>query len=150
MCFNGAKSWQLGWFTRYHVDLPLSNNFNWDGDLIGFAERDSSSSTADCMIIRIRSSLDYYIHFNRQIGMNSETQEAGNNQVLVASRPTGLDNKVSNLLAKELGMGGVYTISKFNGSSSALTITVRSINTTRGCPSSSCSSIIVICPLQSC
>ena len=128
MCFNGAKTWQLGWFTNYHVDLPKANDFNWNGDLIGFAERDSSSSAADRMIIRIRSSVDdYYIHFNRQIGMNAETKEGGN-KVLVAKRSSGTGYAFSYLLAI-LGPGGVYTISNFNGSRSAMTIVVRTINT---------------------
>ena len=75
-CFNGANTWQLGWFPSFHVDLPIGNSFYWDGNLVGFAERDAAPSASDRMMIRIRSSVDYYVHFNRQIGMNVGIQEA--------------------------------------------------------------------------
>jgi hypothetical protein len=89
MCFNGAKTYQLNWYNQFHVDLPINGQFNWNGNLIGFAEK-ANASTNDKMIIRLISSTkDVYVHFNRQIGMNSQTQE-GVNQVLVATRNTGL------------------------------------------------------------
>ncbi|KAI2498223.1 Gametolysin peptidase M11 [Fragilaria crotonensis] len=127
MCFNGANTWQLGWFPSFHVDIPFANSIYWDGNLVGFAERDAASSISDRMIIRLRSSVDYYVHFNRQIGMNEGTREAGNN-VLVTRRATGTGYAFSYLLAK-LSAGGVYTISNFNGSNKALSIVVRSIRT---------------------
>jgi hypothetical protein len=126
MCFNGAKTWQLGWHADFHLDLPVGNDFNWNGNLVGFAEK-SAASSLDRMIIRIRSkSKDYYIHFNRKIGMNSGTLEGGN-QVLVSSRAPGTGLEISYLLAK-LSRGGKFTIPKFNGSRSALTVVVSSIS----------------------
>ncbi|KAI2492997.1 Gametolysin peptidase M11 [Fragilaria crotonensis] len=124
-CYNGAKTWQLGWYTDFHVDLPVGDSYNWNGHLVGFAQKDSASST-DKMIIRIRSTQDYYIHFNRQIGMNSGTQEGGD-KVLVTSRDRGTGLAASKLLAK-LSKNGVYTISAFNGSNQSLKIVVSSIN----------------------
>jgi hypothetical protein len=40
MCFNGAKSWQLGWYSSKHAELL---NFNtpgksWSGQLVGIAD----------------------------------------------------------------------------------------------------------------
>ena len=94
---------------------------------MGFAEKNVASSVSDRMIIRIRSiSTDYYINFNRQVGMNAGTQEGGN-QVLVASRVPGTALAVSYLLAK-LGSGGMYTIPQFNGSTKSLKIVVTAIN----------------------
>jgi hypothetical protein len=52
MCFNGAKTYQLGWYSQYHLDLPISKQFNRSGNLIGFAEKANASSD-DNMIIRI-------------------------------------------------------------------------------------------------
>ncbi|KAI2498224.1 Gametolysin peptidase M11 [Fragilaria crotonensis] len=61
MCFNGANTWQLGWFPSYHVDLPFASSIYWDGNLVGFAERDAALTSSDRMIIRIRGSVDYFI-----------------------------------------------------------------------------------------
>ena len=99
---------------------------NWTGNLVGFAEK-SSASLSDRMIIRIcSSSKDYYVHFNRKIGMNSGTLEGGN-QVLVSSRVPGTGLAVSYLVAKLSG-GGMYTIPILNGSGKALTVLVSSIS----------------------
>jgi hypothetical protein len=125
MCFNGAKTWQLGWHSNFHVDLPVGYNFNWNGKLVGFAEK-NVASVSDRMIIRIRSiRSDYYVHFNRRIGSNSGTQEGGN-QVLVACRVPGTGLAMSYLLAK-LSSGGTYTIPKFSGSTLSLTIAVEDV-----------------------
>ncbi|KAI2496202.1 Gametolysin peptidase M11 [Fragilaria crotonensis] len=126
MCFNGAKTWQLGWHSNFHLDLPVGNAFNWTGNLVGFAER-SSASLSDRMIIRIRaSSKDFYIHFNRKIGMNSGTLEGGN-QVHVSTRVPGTGLAVSYLLAK-ISSGGTYTLPILNSSGKALTVVVSSIS----------------------
>jgi hypothetical protein len=128
MCFNGPKSWQLGWYSDYHVDLS-TNNYNWSGDLVGFAEK-VPVSDPEKMIIRIQddnSNTDTYVHFNRQIGFNSETKEGGN-QVLVSTRTSGVGYAASNLKAK-LNADGVYYINDIGGSGASVRITVKSINT---------------------
>jgi hypothetical protein len=127
MCFNAAKTYQLGWYSQYHVDLSTSATFNWNGNLVGFAEK-SSASTSDKMIIRIiTSTTDTYVHFNRRIGMNIGTQEAGD-QVLVTTRNTGTGYAESNLVSK-MSTGSVYTVNNFNGSPNPLVIRVVSIST---------------------
>jgi hypothetical protein len=127
MCFNGAKTYQLGWYSQYHVNLPSSGSFNWNGYLVGFAEK-SSASSSDKMIVRIvTSTADTYVHFNRKIGMNSGTQEGGD-QVLVTTRNTGTGYAESNLVSK-MSTGSVYTIPNFNGSPNSLVIRVVLIST---------------------
>ena len=129
MCFNGVKTYQLGWYLDYHLDLPNdNNNFNWNGDLVGFAERDEAGSD-NMMIIKIRNeedATDTYIHFNRETLSNSGTKEAGN-EVLVTARPEGLNYQRSWLEGK-YGTGGVHMMTNFKGSGDAFTITVNSIN----------------------
>ncbi|KAI2504196.1 Gametolysin peptidase M11 [Fragilaria crotonensis] len=127
MCFNGPKTWQLGWFSEYHVDLSTATGISWSGNLIGFAQRANAAGT-DKMIIRIQSSsTDTYVSFNRRIGINSGTQE-GADQVLVVTRAPGTGYALSNLVAK-LSASGIYTVPNFNGSTSTLRITVNSIVT---------------------
>ena len=127
MCFNGVNTWQLGWFSAYYVDLPSDDNkFYWSGNLVGFAEK-SRASRSDPMIIRIRGdTLDYYVHFNRKIGMNSETQEGGD-QVLITSRTSGTEMSPTSLLGK-LSANDAYSIPAFSGLSAGLKIFVSSIN----------------------
>lgn len=127
MCFNGAKTWQLGWFASFYLDLPVGDAFNWKGNLVGFADK-AYAANSDRMIIRIRSSTDYYVHFNRRIRINAGTQEGGD-MVLVSSREPGSGFAQSYLLAK-LSKGGVFTIPNFNGSSASLKITITAITLT--------------------
>ena len=127
MCFNAANTWQLGWYTDYRVDLPIMNSYVWSGSLIGLAEKNSAIAS-DKMMIRIRSASDYYIHFNRQIGMNNGTKE-GFNKVLVTSRATGLGPAKSTLLAK-LAANGVHSFPIVDGSNIDLTVTVTAMSLT--------------------
>ncbi|KAI2492864.1 Gametolysin peptidase M11 [Fragilaria crotonensis] len=132
MCFNGPKSWQLGWYPDYRVDLTvadLANGINWSGNLVGFAEKASASQT-DKMIIRIKSFNDTYINFNRAIGMDAGTQE-GQDQVLVTTRLSGTGISLSNLEAKLSDNVAIseFNIPNFNVTSSTLRIKVNSIVT---------------------
>jgi hypothetical protein len=129
MCFNGAKTYQLGWYSQYHVDLPNNGSFNWNGKLVGFAEKSSATSN-DKMIVRIiTSTTDIYVHFNRKIGMNSDTLE-GADQVLVVTKNTGVFHSGTSNLVSKMATNGVYTIPNFNGSANSLAIRVVSITTT--------------------
>ena len=125
MCFNGIKTWQLGWHSTFHTDLPIGDNYNWQGNLVGFADK-SLASSSDQMIIRIRGYTDYYVRFNRKIGMNNGTQEGGN-PVLVASRARGTGLAISDLVAK-LSSGESFTIPNFNYSTVSLTLAVAEID----------------------
>jgi hypothetical protein len=70
MCFNGAKSWQLGWYSSKHVELL---NFNTPGRIADYGNNLSKN-----VLIKLEagSILDYLINFNCQTGINSGTQEA--------------------------------------------------------------------------
>ena len=132
MCFNGPKTWQLGWFPDYHVDLTVSdlaNGMSWSGNLVGFAEKAAATQT-DKMIIRIKSVNDTYINFNRAIDMNVGTQE-GEDQVHVTTRPSGTGYSLSNLVAKLSDDAPIseYNITYFNGTSGTLRIKVNAIET---------------------
>eukprot|EP00551_Chaetoceros_affinis_P010625 CAMPEP_0203670402 /NCGR_PEP_ID=MMETSP0090-20130426/6477_1 /ASSEMBLY_ACC=CAM_ASM_001088 /TAXON_ID=426623 /ORGANISM="Chaetoceros affinis, Strain CCMP159" /LENGTH=614 /DNA_ID=CAMNT_0050535253 /DNA_START=69 /DNA_END=1909 /DNA_ORIENTATION=+ len=125
-CFNNAKNWQLGWYAdRRATATPLTAS--WDGDLVGFAEVNSIPATSDQVILlKVEGDdVDYYVGFNRKVGINSGTQEGGN-QVTIQSRPLGTGYAESILVAK-LSAGGTYVISNFAGE--LVTIEVLSINT---------------------
>jgi hypothetical protein len=110
------------------VNLPNSGSYNWNGNLVGFAEK-SSATSDDKMIVRIiTSTTDIYIHFNRKVGMNSETEE-GEDQVMVTTRKTGLDHAENTYLVSKMSTDDVYTIPDFDGSAISLEIRVISITT---------------------
>ena len=128
MCFNGPKTWQLGWYANYHLDLSAKTNIDTTVDLIGFAEK-QHALPSDVMIVRIQSTVssDVYIHFNRQIGFNINTMMGGD-QVLVATQNAVPAYSPSDLKS-QLDASGVYSFSKFDGGSSSLVISVISITT---------------------
>jgi len=137
MCFNGAKAYQLGWFPDFSQRVESDDPFNWQGDLIGFVDRDDAEEcgvegkNCDALNFRLTPSTgnEYYVHFNRKEGFNSGTKESGN-QVLVVSRPEGVGYGASLLQAK-LSTNDQYTIQNF-GSYGSLTISVGAITLNAG------------------
>jgi hypothetical protein len=106
MCFNAAKSWQLGWYSDKTVELsPFPTAaVSWSGALVGIAEY-NITSPSDIVLIKIKTGTgeDYYINFNRKTGINSETQEGGD-QVLVAKQGgNGVEYSNSVMVAKSGG-----------------------------------------------
>lgn len=86
-CYNGPKSWKLGWYSDRHETIDPSK-LSKDGqviNMIGLANYENSIST-DKVIVQITNlpfgndemiPTDYYIVFNRKVGINWETQEGG-------------------------------------------------------------------------
>ena len=110
MCFNAANNWQLGWFPNgRHSIKPLESD-SFIGNLIGLSDYGSltETSTEKVMIQILGHEQDYYVSFNREIGINSGTRE-GKNQVLVHSRKPGSGYSNSKLEAK-MDQGEHYTI----------------------------------------
>ena len=90
-CFNGAKSWQLGWYFDGHesiMSMPVNGKREYEGRLIGAAEYKKLELSSDRVIVQINGhQSDYYVSFNAQKGINSGTDEGGD-EVLVHSRIT--------------------------------------------------------------
>lgn len=79
MCFNGAKSWYLGWYGDKHISITQSM-LPWRGKLVGINDYLNGEITeADNFVIaNIRdSSVDLFIMFNRQEGVNSGLRANG-------------------------------------------------------------------------
>jgi len=117
MCFNAAKNWQLGWYDdRQRI---ISSGETWTGNVYGISDY-GNTNTGDTVIVQIPdTSFDWYVSFNRKVGINSGTKEGGN-QVLVHKRNKGVAYGASDLMAK-LNAGGTYF-------SAPLPIKVNSIN----------------------
>jgi hypothetical protein len=127
MCYNPAKSWQLGWyaFRRTHVDF--GNGAGFTGELIGLTDYEHPNSSGKYVNVKVGGS-DYsahlYVGFNLDSGINDGTKEA-RNQVTVHEK-VGVGYAKSELVAR-LSTGNSYTINNFEGSKT-LNINVNSIN----------------------
>ncbi|GFH56169.1 hypothetical protein CTEN210_12645 [Chaetoceros tenuissimus] len=120
-CFNAPKNWQLGWYDDKRV--PVSYD-GWEGNLIGLSDYGNSNVAAgDMVIARVNLNESYYVSFNRKTGINSGTQEGGD-QVMVHKRELGTEYAASDVLAY-LNSGDAYTSPDSN-----FTVTVNSIDLT--------------------
>lgn len=75
MCFNAAKSWQLGWYSSKHetvMDLAIPGT-SWSGRLAGISDY---ATTNDPVLVKLEtgSSTDYYINFNRYRRLESTVE----------------------------------------------------------------------------
>ena len=95
-CFNGAKSWWLGWYSDGHVtvDTESLSYPSFEGKLIGVDDYKKGKLGNDKMIIKIEGNstlaLDYYVMFNVAKGINWGVLE-GRNQVMITSRAQWFD-----------------------------------------------------------
>ena len=129
MCFNNAKNWQLGWYLDKRTSVaPLTTSSAWTGDLVGVAQYSDIVLDNQFVILQVVGDVnkDYYVGFNRAIGINSGTREA-QNQVTIQSRATGIGFAQSTLVAKLSG-GQSYSIPNFGNSINDVTIEVVSID----------------------
>ena len=130
MCFNGPKSWQLGWYASRQYVFDQTDG-SWSGRLIGQVDLDNPDAlSTDVVLLKLNTgtSTDYYVWFNRRTGTNSGTKEGGDQVMIARAGAEGESYAESELLAKRSG-GGSYTIGNFDGSGLDLTLTVNSINT---------------------
>ena len=126
MCFNAAKSWQLGWYSDRHVAVnPLTAG--WSGRLVGIS--DYVSFVGDAVLVKINTSnvTDYYVNFNRMAGINSGTREGGNQVMIVSQGREGSGYSQSLLLAK-LDAGNQVVITNFDDTPFDVVIKVAEIN----------------------
>ena len=134
MCFNAAKSWQLGWYTgkTYTIQSPSSNppadtGTSYVGKLQGIVDYMSNSNAKVLIKINTVRGDDYFINFNARKGFNIGTQEGGNQIMIVTAGAEGLAYSESTLVAK-LNAGGSYQIGNFDGSGMTLSVDVLAID----------------------
>jgi hypothetical protein len=109
MCFNAAKSWQSTWYTsKSTVVDPSSSNNCFEGNLYGIVDYGNAASSVVLIKIDDSSTTDVYVAFNRKIGFNADTVEAGNEVTVVRAGGEGRSYSESELLAK-LKVGGVWS-----------------------------------------
>lgn len=92
-CFNGAKSWYLGWYSSRNYIYNAKDGI-WNGRLIGQVDYMNGNDSTSKVVLKLNSasSTDYYIVFNR---IKSGTANMGSNMVVItkAGNEGGSDSK---------------------------------------------------------
>jgi hypothetical protein len=114
MCFNAAKSWQLGFYADKSTTVSPLVSPSWTGKLVGIVDYENAGNDHVIVKLETGSYLDYYMNFNRQASFNSETQEGGDQVLLMTQGAEGQAFAKSTLLAK-LSEGQAYEIEDFGG-----------------------------------
>jgi hypothetical protein len=120
VCFNPPKSWALGWYEDKHVTLEMEGGAVEEISLVGVAEYNIAGNNE--LFVRLVNGAggdDYFIGFNRAVGINADQTEA-KNQVTVTK--SGGSEKKSFRVA-EMSAGATFTISELD-----VVVEVRSIN----------------------
>ena len=107
MCFNGAKSFQTGWYTSKSKVVTAGECF--EENVYGVADYGNPDSSIVLVKIIDSSSTDIYVTYNRQIGINVGTQEAIDQVTVTRADGDGVGPASSELLAK-LNTGGSWSV----------------------------------------
>lgn len=116
MCYNPAKNWQIGWYTiptaRTLLD-PRSGSGPWAYDLVGVADYSNNPFSLPIVIkLETGSTTDYFIGFNRAVGVNSQNVQADDQVTITESGANGEGYSQSFLLATMI-QGASYTFTKY-------------------------------------
>jgi surface protein len=130
MCFNGAKSFNFGWYSSRTETLKIfttnSLAFTKEYTLIGTADYQNPNNDASSLVVvKLETgSPDFYIYFNRKIGINSEVREYGDHVMVVSQG----DNPSQSWIVATFNTTGSYIITNAGGSKFDITVAVSSIN----------------------
>ena len=127
MCFNPAKSFQLGWYDDRTKVIDPAIDLPFHATMIGVSDY-ANSDPSNYVVVKILGSYDsdIYIGYNRKSGINSGTGEGGNKIMVVTRSSTGYSNSI--LMAK-LDSSNYYSISDFySGSDLIIRFTERPAN----------------------
>jgi len=107
MCFNAAKSWQLGWYSDRRTTPDLTS----DAATIKLAPiNDYEETTSDhTVILKLEAgSTDYFLLYNKNEGVNSGTVEYANLVTVATQSGSGTSSLVGTI-----GNGGTYKVRRF-------------------------------------
>ena len=109
MCFNGPKSWQLGWYSDGHITIHMQSLTapSFSGFLIGVNNYEKNQLGTSKMIIKLHGGANnYFVMFNLARGINSGVVE-GKNKVMVTSQP---DPSSTSIVEAELSSGEEFSV----------------------------------------
>jgi len=85
MCFNPAKNWAIGWYDSRKIEVDISQNYlSHNETIIGIADFDNNPQERNVIIkLETGTSYDYFVGFNRAIGVNSENDAADDEVTII-------------------------------------------------------------------
>jgi len=123
MCFNAAKSWQLGWYQDRNIEISLGGSKEslvWQGKLYGVDDYENIDDISALVAkIEISNDEDYYMMYNSKKGINVGTMNFGDKVVIVSSNGIGKSS-----LQAPLGAYENYRISNFQNTTNNLVIEI--------------------------
>ncbi|CAJ1954136.1 unnamed protein product [Cylindrotheca closterium] len=133
MCFNAAKSFELGWYSDKSVSLNPTHSSFRDDQVIAISNIVDYRSTRDLVLVEIVQpsvQINYVFGFNAAKGFNAGVMN-GQNQVIVYERAAEIGNASKRIA--DLSSGQAVTISNFNRvPGDILTIMVLGVNLAAG------------------
>lgn len=125
ICFNPAKSWQLGWYDdKVRTIDPLSSDAKYGlgessaGMFTMNGVADYKQNDSALIVLRLEQTSkekDYYIGYNRKAGINADSVEDGNKMTIVR-KESGLPHEFGeSIKVAALSLGESHTIENFNG-----------------------------------
>jgi hypothetical protein len=91
MCFNGAKSWELGWYSDKSFSFTPGNNgfgYEWTGTIGNIVDYSQSDNPVIIQLQRPEGEVHWYVSFNYPKGINSRTRE-GRRRVVIHEAQAG-------------------------------------------------------------
>lgn len=128
-CFNGAKSWFLGWYTDHHLTITPTN-YSWNLSVAGIDDyvQGQTQQGVHYVIVKIdnpTSTTDLYIMYNKKEGVNTGMVKFPN-LVTIVSAVNDITFDQSWLVAT-LNATQKYRATNFSGQSQDLVIEVGSM-----------------------
>jgi hypothetical protein len=128
MCFNGAKTWQIGWYDNNKMVLNPREDSSTTLTLVGIADFQNNPDNHPVVVkIETQTVTDHFIAFNRAIGVNSQNDEADNEVTIVQSGNNGEGYSQSYLKAT-LTQDEIYIFTNWQGTGQDLTVEATVIN----------------------
>jgi hypothetical protein len=126
-CFNGAKSFFLGWYSQFSTTINPSTA-SWTGAMVGVDDFVTNAAVVGIhtVVAKIEdpsSAQDYYVMYNRAKGVNSGVVEYGNKVTVVQAANTATQSQQSYIRAN-LGANQLYRVANFAGTGKDLVVQV--------------------------
>ena len=121
MCYNAAKNWQIGWYNDRKVLLnPKSESAitTWSKTvtMVGIADYVNIANIPVVVKLETDTMNDYFIAFNRAMGINADNAEASNKVSIVQTDGGDGESEAQSWLRATLQVGEQLVISNFGGS----------------------------------
>merc|ERR1740124_919526 len=111
MCYNPAKSWQIGWYKDSVSILDITqSSVNHVQTIIGVANYGNNDAGMDVVIkLETGTSTDYFVGFNRATGITAQNDEADDEVTIIETGSNG-ESYSQSFLKVTLRQGESYTV----------------------------------------